>query len=149
MPLSIKDTASYRDTLLAEADRVWRELATELAGRIPKNMRRWAVEKGLSPQMMGDQEYWALPEWLGHMVKYARSSHEYPSGCSDKYKKEELATYGFTSFADLKRKFAALETAWDGVVKIKIDEGELPYRLEVHFYAAELIPAFPELTDEE
>ena len=149
MPTSIKDTATRRDTLLAEANRIWRALATELAASIPKNMGKWAAEKGFVPLTAGGQEYWKLPEWLGWMVEHARSSPEYPSGCSDKYRKDELSNYGFKSFADLKRKFAALEAAWNGVVKIKIDEGELPYRVEVHCYAAELIPAFPEINDEE
>jgi hypothetical protein len=148
MTLSIKNAAGRCDALLTETNRLWRDLATGLASLIPKNMGKWAVEKGFFPQVVGGQEYWTLPDWLSWMVEHARSSREYPSGCSDKYKKTDLASYGFTSFADLKGKFAALEAAWDGVVKIKIDEEELPYRVAVHFYAAELIPAFPEPADE-
>ncbi len=131
---SIKDAFARKKKLEDEATQIWRDLATDLAGRIPEGLRAWAQENSFYPgQMIGDQEYWKLPEWLGWMVQHS----EYGGGCSNKYREDELEMYGFESFADLRRKFQELEKAWGGILKITYHEE--PGRTEVVWSAAEFL----------
>lgn len=141
--LSIKAVAERRAALIAEAERVLQELAKELQQRIPESMRQWAEEHSFIPCSFEGNTHWKLPEWLDFLVKYAAYSGEYPSGNSEKYRAEDLEVYGFSDFNDLKKKFAELAEAWNGLVRIRFDEDELPWRIEVFFYATELTPDWP------
>ena len=64
--LSIEAALTRKKKLEDEAAQIWRDLATDLAARIPEGLRAWANENNFYPgQMNGDKESWSLPEWLG------------------------------------------------------------------------------------
>lgn len=137
---SLKQAAERRDELLAEADRVWRESCLALADAIPPSMHVWAEELGFRRSEAGGIEYWRLPEWLLDLIASVDRIPGFACGNSEKYPEDDLHVYGFADFEALKSGFADLAEAWHGHVSIRIDEGELPWRVTVRYFFAELVP---------
>lgn len=134
--LSIVDAFAERERFERQAKMVWEQLAERLMALIPDGLHTFANEKGwIKGETYKLDGYWPLPEWLQFMVTNTRAG-----GCnSDKYREDDLEIYGFESFDDLRAKFEELEAAWNGLIRIEVDDGE-GYRVEVCYYATEVTP---------
>lgn len=132
--LSIVRAFAECERLEQEAKVIWEQLADRLMKLIPESLHPFASEKGwIKGETYTVDGYWPLPEWLKFMVNNTKAG-----GCnSDKYREDDLECYGFKSFDDLKTKFLELEQAWNGLIRIEVDDGE-GYRVAVYYYATEV-----------
>lgn len=142
MSLSIKWVAArsqeiekLRETLEADKKLAWRKLAEALSAKIPESCHKFADEQEwLVPPEGAVISFYELPQWLEHLVTNTSNG-----GCNEnKFSKDDLEIYGFKSFHDLEKGLKELVVAWDGLVRIRIAKGELPWRVTVYWYAAEL-----------
>lgn len=130
---SIFSVFEQREELAQQAKTLWGAFADRLMKLIPENLHSFATEKGwIKNKMYELDHWWPLPEWLQSLVTNTKSG-----GCtSDKYRENDLEIYGFESFDDLKKKFRELEQAWQGLVRIQVNDHA--YGVEVCYYATDV-----------
>ncbi len=140
--LSITGTFEKKAELEAQAKKVWTDLAEQLLTLIPDNLEALSSELGFSKikapslEVKITDEMWRFPEWLEYLVTNTKSS---PYGCCDnKVKQDQLLDYDCASFDDLKAKLDILQGVWKSLVRIEVDEDELPWLVTIRFYAAEI-----------
>ena len=128
--LSIVTAFDERERLEEQAKAVWDDAAYRLSKLIPEDLRSFASESG----WLKNDLWWVLPDWLQCLVNNTRVG----ACIRDRYRQNDLESHGFESFDDLKAKFRELEKAWEGLIRIVVDDRE-GRCVEISYYAIEIL----------